>query len=1101
MNVHRIANVAAAVAAPPSPRQAASEPASGDGAALGHETGAAETAPKPTARRSWRVLWWLVPLVLLAATITANDLLLSARLGLLANPILSDGLSYLVLLELASTDMEGVILPETGPRVLSGEVVSPITSPLFTYLPVLRLFREHSPGWAILITVSYQLFGNGEWQAHTVKFWAVALLLSVMFFMVRRYSDTWFAWTAVLFTSVLPVVSTSVRSATYEFFISKRVDFGVEWFLGDLRPDFSFSAALLFTVFAFFEWRARPNRWTALLLGCAFGIAALLKVTVISALLLALAALTAYAWLVRRSRPLPTVRQFVAPALVGSAFLIPWIVAGGARRAVIYVVVNSTIMAGVWAGTGMSTGLDFAYYWQFFNYMMGTEAWVVIGLGLAVLAVRWWRGAPGSQDLVGFVFVVLVLWAYLSVTPAKSWPVGPALYLPLWAAAWCALGPVALRALRRIRLDARALAVGAGLYCALLTAGAWYAYASWPAYGRDIGPTNRRTTEELGEHLNRLLTPPQALLSTEIWGHPAAFRVGHPERWIWLYTSHHMYLEQQMGAEPEALAAEILGGVFDIKMAIVPDLSSISDLPHVTTTPIARPYFDAFIRQIKDRDSQYVVLRSYPIPADAFTSMNADEDGKLAPSLLLFMRAPEGTLPELGFEDPRDGILFGKGWQQPEARNGQRFRWATDDAELVLSPSGRSRLLLDVEPAPTRQDPPLQLSVVGEDGSVTPLPPLRYRGTVAVDVPGAANSKRGVRLRVEQPNGAPAYRVFRAAWDDGQGPFVSRFDAASLTSMNVADDIAPRAHREALSEQRPLPEDGLFVGPGWYPLEEHGGARFRWAAGNADVVVTRPTSREAYLTAEVEPGPGVGGRPIVVEVVDEAGVVAGSALVRGRQTVTLPLPVQPGAETQSFRLRVAGGGQAAPGDPRVLNFRVFSMSWGAASAVIPAPAATAGPPASPIVTKLQRFTGDPDIVPAGSSGELAASRLPADGLLIGEGWYPYETFGGASFRWVQNDAELVVSRPGGQATTLSLEIEPGPGLGLQPFDLAILDGAGRTVATAPVRGRETVTVPLPIQPGAETQSFRLHVEGGGRPTPNDPRVLNFRVFALRWAGR
>jgi hypothetical protein len=40
---------------------------------------------------------------------------------------------------------------------------------------------------------------------------------------------------------------------------------------------------------------------------------------------------------------------------------------------------------------------------------------------------------------------------------------------------------------------------------------------------------------------------------------------------------------------------------------------------------------------------------------------------------------------------------------------------------------------------------------------------------------------------------------------------------------------------------------------------------------------------------------------------------------------------------------------------------------------------------------------------------------------------------------------------------------------------------------------------LPINPG-QRAVFRLHIEGGGGPTPNDLRILNFRVFRIGWAG-
>lgn len=127
-----------------------------------------------------------------------------------------------------------------------------------------------------------------------------------------------------------------------------------------------------------------------------------------------------------------------------------------------------------------------------------------------------------------------------------------------------------------------------------------------------------------------------------------------------------------------------------------------------------------------------------------------------------------------------------------------------------------------------------------------------------------------------------------------------------------------------------------------------------------------------------------------------------------------------------------------------------------------------------------------------------AQSLQGDLIGTGQGWYPLENYQGEVFQWVSNNAELVIHAPTGQNTTLSITLEPGPGLGSQPFTLAVLDTQGKPVATAPVNGRQTVQVKLPLEKGHKAV-FRLYVEGGGLPTPGDPRILNFRVFHLDWA--
>jgi len=58
-----------------------------------------------------------------------------------------------------------------------------------------------------------------------------------------------------------------------------------------------------------------------------------------------------------------------------------------------------------------------------------------------------------------------------------------------------------------------------------------------------------------------------------------------------------------------------------------------------------------------------------------------------------------------------------------------------------------------------------------------------------------------------------------------------------------------------------------------------------------------------------------------------------------------------------------------------------------------------------------------------------------------------------------------------------------------------LSRAGLKIATVEVSGRRTVNLRLPLMEGRKNL-FRLHVEGGGSSTPNDPRTLNFRVFRV-----
>jgi hypothetical protein len=114
-------------------------------------------------------------------------------------------------------------------------------------------------------------------------------------------------------------------------------------------------------------------------------------------------------------------------------------------------------------------------------------------------------------------------------------------------------------------------------------------------------------------------------------------------------------------------------------------------------------------------------------------------------------------------------------------------------------------------------------------------------------------------------------------------------------------------------------------------------------------------------------------------------------------------------------------------------------------------------------------------------------------IALGEGWFPPEQYRGLAFRWVENDAVLHVAALKPLHHTLRVVVEPGPGVGLRTFELSARRPDGSEIGTASVSSKQVVRFPLsPERPRVFT--IVLHAEGGGKASPNDPRVLNFRVF-------
>jgi hypothetical protein len=116
---------------------------------------------------------------------------------------------------------------------------------------------------------------------------------------------------------------------------------------------------------------------------------------------------------------------------------------------------------------------------------------------------------------------------------------------------------------------------------------------------------------------------------------------------------------------------------------------------------------------------------------------------------------------------------------------------------------------------------------------------------------------------------------------------------------------------------------------------------------------------------------------------------------------------------------------------------------------------------------------------------------PASGIRLGSGWYEFEVFQGAFFRWVNNDAEIDVSPRNAGPLVLHLVVEPGPSLNGKPLELQLFSG-GHPMESTKVVGRQIVDVKMPTG----RSDLRIHTTSENKKTPNDARILNFRVFRI-----
>ena len=129
---------------------------------------------------------------------------------------------------------------------------------------------------------------------------------------------------------------------------------------------------------------------------------------------------------------------------------------------------------------------------------------------------------------------------------------------------------------------------------------------------------------------------------------------------------------------------------------------------------------------------------------------------------------------------------------------------------------------------------------------------------------------------------------------------------------------------------------------------------------------------------------------------------------------------------------------------------------------------------------LRFLNSDGDIAPAQDRNALHGSGdVPADGLFVGLNWHSLEMdLEGRKWRWMDRNAEIVVTRPTGRSRRLAVEL-PGPGFAGREARLVLRDADGEIIAGMPINegGTFAFDVPLPAGAGA---TFFLAAEGGGR---------------------
>jgi hypothetical protein len=147
---------------------------------------------------------------------------------------------------------------------------------------------------------------------------------------------------------------------------------------------------------------------------------------------------------------------------------------------------------------------------------------------------------------------------------------------------------------------------------------------------------------------------------------------------------------------------------------------------------------------------------------------------------------------------------------------------------------------------------------------------------------------------------------------------IQRVSAREGTWTTNGDNLRPIEPGDIVT-----PESGIHLGAGWYGLETGESFPKRYFGLEAEVAL--PQQDAADLFFDVETGPSACDGEAELVVLDTHGVEVGAVTVTGRAKLRLTLP----DEFCSGRIRLATRHQGVPllQDPRLLNLRVFGISW------------------------------------------------------------------------------------------------------------------------------------------------------------------------------
>jgi hypothetical protein len=557
---------------------------------------------QPLLSNNWPTVQDIGITAFLAIILTALEIYFSSQIGLLSYPPGQDGITYMGL----TKDIFYRSRLNTGWLWFQqpAPILSLVTQVSNAFIP--------TPLWYLLILLSFLVFGEGEWQCYTVRFWPTFLLLLLMLWVIRRRGNSTIAWLCVAFTALLPTISVSLRSSIRDYFTGQ-VDFASNFasrgYLADLRPDLLFTVLLLWAIVPLVEHSHNLTRRSLLVSGTFAGLAILCKASASPLLLFAWGLTFLYVFVINSRKFRATVLICLWAILPFGLLLNPFILAGGAKRMFDYLFSALTAGRVLYVNPNATFLSEATFYWLHFPSHIGQfESWLILGAGFLSFLLAWVKLKRTDSKLLAYLCLSVALYIVPSITPNKNFFVGLSYYLLLWLFSWAALTPILLWVSHN-RFKAGLLTLAA-LYTATTIFGGFYSLQIFPVGYKQAGLNNRHKLQQVSNYLQSTLTTDDCFVLPDYFQYSSYIYY----KMINSKTMNYRPVIWDASSPPNTLTSFVRNEVSKCKVILVyqEDMEKVSKyLPYAP--PITWPFFRTVAEKVSQPNSIYQLAQEYKL--------------------------------------------------------------------------------------------------------------------------------------------------------------------------------------------------------------------------------------------------------------------------------------------------------------------------------------------------------------------------------------------------------------------------------------------------------------------------------------------------------